>query len=85
MLEAAFSDLNITVQDVVADGDQVVVRMLWSGIHRGRFLGVDPTGKPAQWAVVVFLGSRNGQIVSWWSLVDRFAIVEQITGPSGTS
>jgi predicted ester cyclase len=84
-LQAAFSNLSITVQDIVADADQVVVRLLWSGIHRGRFLGVDPTGKSAQWTVVVFLRLSNGQIASWWSLVDRFAILQQITGQGGPS
>ena len=78
VLEAAFSDLRITVQDVVAHGDKVVVRTLWSGVHRGQFLGIDPPGQRAQSVVIIFLGGHSDQIVSWWSLVDRYAIVEQL-------
>ena len=35
MLHAAFPDLRITIEDIVAEGDRVAVRARWTGAHRG--------------------------------------------------
>lgn len=45
-LHAALSDLRVTIQDIVAEGDRLAVRATWCGIHTGEFRGVAPTGKP---------------------------------------
>ncbi len=40
-----FPDGHEEIQDIVAEGDLVMVRLLLRGTHRGEFLGVGPTGK----------------------------------------
>src|SRR5450432_3229310 len=42
---AAFPDLSMTVEDVVASGDKVVARARFRGTHRGELMGMPPTGK----------------------------------------
>ena len=44
-LRAAFPDLHYTLDDVIAEGDQVAVRWHWTGTHQGAFRGFPPTGK----------------------------------------
>ncbi len=43
-----FPDGQEEIQDIVAEGDLVMVRLLFRGTHRGEFLGVAPTGKPIE-------------------------------------
>ena len=43
-----FPDGREEIQDIIAEGDLVMVRLLLRGTHRGEFLGVAPTGKPIE-------------------------------------
>src|SRR5262249_47337156 len=45
VLFAAFPDLRLTLEDIVAEGDKVVVRYTMTGTHRGAVAGIAPTGK----------------------------------------
>ena len=68
----AFPDIEDTVEDVVAEGDKVVVRWRSRGTHQGELLGVSQTGRH-----VAFTGLRLFRIAgavtaeSWVSLADR--------------
>ena len=45
----AFPDLNLTVEDVIEEGDKVVVRWSVIGTHRGPLAGTPPTNRPPKW------------------------------------
>ena len=45
MLRSAFPDLHATVDDVIAEGDKVVLRLTMRGTHQGGLMGVAPTGR----------------------------------------
>ncbi len=45
MISTAFPDIHETVEDIIAEGDNVVKRTTWRGTHQGEFLGIAPTGK----------------------------------------
>jgi predicted ester cyclase len=45
VLLQAFPDLRLTVEDMIAEGDKVVVRTTVTGTHRGDYMGLPPTGK----------------------------------------
>jgi steroid delta-isomerase-like uncharacterized protein len=42
---AAFPDIRFTIEDLVAEGDKVVIRWSCTGTHQGEFMGLAPTGK----------------------------------------
>src|SRR3990172_7589430 len=44
-LRAAFPDIEMVIEDVIAEGDKVVVRYTARGTHLGQFSGLAPTGK----------------------------------------
>jgi NTE family protein len=50
----AFPDLRVSVRDVVAEGNRVIVRAAMTGTHRRPFAGVEPSGRrvEAHWAFV---------------------------------
>ena len=44
-LAAAFSDLDVTIEDQIAEGDTVATRLRWRAVHTGNFQGLPPTNK----------------------------------------
>lgn len=63
---AAFPDIHFTPEDMVAEGDRVVVRFSIVGTHKGEFIGVAPTGKKVKWTGINIGRVVNGQIVELW-------------------
>ena len=45
VFRAAFPDLKYTIEDIIAEGDKVVVRWTAKGTHKGELLGMPATGK----------------------------------------
>ncbi len=45
MFRAAFPDLHFTIEDMIAEGDTVVVRQTYRGTHKGDLMNIPPTGK----------------------------------------
>src|SRR5215510_1191170 len=56
---AAFPDLQVTVEDVVIQGEKEVVRWIARGTHHGTFMNIAPTGKQ-----IVVSGTDIGRVVN---------------------
>jgi predicted ester cyclase len=67
---AGFSDYHAEIQDVLADGDKVVARVLWTGTQDGPFLGRPATGKKLRFSTADFFRIENGKFVEHWDVVD---------------
>ena len=53
-MKGAFSDIHWEVEEQVSEGDRVVSRFVWTGTHRGAFLGIAATGRRVSvWGVVM--------------------------------
>ena len=65
-VRAAFPDLHIEIEDIIAEGDLVAIHMIWSGTHMGEFRGIAPTGKHVSWGNTAFRRVANGMIVEGW-------------------
>lgn len=74
----AFSDTHFTVEEQIAEGDRVVTRGTWSGIHSGDFQGVPPTGKKIAISAVLFDRIVDGQIVEHRSQFDMLGMMQQL-------
>jgi predicted ester cyclase len=71
----AFSDLDSTEHDLVEDGDALVIRGENSGVHTGRFLGVEPTGKRISWEFLdMYKVGPDGRL-NWHFLVTDWNLV----------
>ena len=77
-LHTAFPDLHTTIEELIAEGDSVVVRLTERGTHRGAFVGISPTGKSVTWSGVDILEVHNGRITKRWGLRDRLELLEQL-------
>lgn len=65
-LWAAFPDLGVTVEDMIAEGDTVAIRVTWHATHEGEFVGIEPTGRGVEFPVLAFLRLRDGKVVERW-------------------
>jgi steroid delta-isomerase-like uncharacterized protein len=69
-LHTAFPDLSETIEDMIAEGDKVVVRNTLRGTHRGDFMGIAPTDKPVTWTTIGILRIVNGKFEEGWIMSD---------------
>jgi steroid delta-isomerase-like uncharacterized protein len=72
---AAFPDLRVDVEEVLADGDQAVVRWTARGTHLGAELGFAPTGKPVTMAGMTWIKTRNGKFAEGWQSSNMFDVI----------
>src|SRR5712691_5435077 len=72
---AAFPDAHITINDICAQGDQVVVRVVVSGTQEGAILGIPASGRFVQWDGVDVYRLSDGKISNIWAGDDWTAIL----------
>jgi steroid delta-isomerase-like uncharacterized protein len=63
MVTAAFPDNHHKVEEVIAEGETVVLRCTLTGKHEGVFMGIPPAGKPIEVSEVHVYRLRDGKIV----------------------
>ena len=79
MVSTAFPDLQVSVDDLIEEGDKVVVRLTANGTHNGVLMGnIPPTGKHAVWMGIDILKLEQGKITERWSLRDLFSMMRQV-------
>jgi steroid delta-isomerase-like uncharacterized protein len=77
-IHQVLGELQVTVDDLVAEGDRVVAFWTQTGIHQAPLFGFPPTGKRVSFAAVSVLRLANGQITEYRARPDRYPFVEQI-------
>lgn len=76
-LLAAFS-APFTIDDLIAEGDKVVIRGTFRSVHNGEFLGVPATGKEVTHTWTAILRIENGKVVERWADVDRLKFMTDL-------
>jgi len=77
-MRAAFPDLQIRVDEQVADGEKVVTRKTFQGTHRGEFIGIAGTGRPIAFEVIDVLTFRGDRIAEHRVVFDRMTLMQQL-------
>jgi predicted ester cyclase len=62
----------ISVDDMVAEGDKVVIRWTARGTNSGSLFGMPATGKPATITGITIERKVNGMTVEGWNNFDQF-------------
>lgn len=75
---AAFPDLRFTIEDMIAEGDKVVIRLTVEGTHRGEFRGIAATGKQVTTKTIAIYKFANGKIVEVWGIRDDLGVLQQL-------
>jgi len=61
-----FPDWHEAIEDIIAEGDKVWVRLTYTGTHTGEFFGLAPTGKKLTMKAVAIYRIVNGKLVEGW-------------------
>jgi len=81
-LRAGLPDLRVTIEDTVAEGDRVAVRMTYRGTHDGELFGSAPTGRTIEWDGLTIRRLRaDGRTVERWIRNDVQALLAQLASP----
>jgi predicted ester cyclase len=78
MYRAAFPDVRMTVDDVIASGDKVVLRWHSEGTHRGELAGLAPTGVHGSATGISIDRWEGGKIVEAWAEWDNMGLARQL-------
>ncbi len=75
---ASFPDYTHVVEEMITEGDRVVVRLTYQGTHQGEREGIAPTGEQVNYAGVQIYTVVDGVARDVWILDDRLALMSQL-------
>jgi len=75
---AAFPDLRMEVDLILAEDDLVAARWTTEGTNTGPWGGSPPTGKPARFSGVNIFRIRQGKVVELWNHRDDLGLMQQL-------
>lgn len=78
VIHSAFPNLTLTVQDLLADGDKVIVRFSIRGTHQRDFMGIPPTGKSINVSAISIYRFEGDKCVELWTEFDQFGMMQQL-------
>jgi predicted ester cyclase len=78
---AAFANISYTVEDLLAVGDRVALRVTTRAIHAGEFHGVGPTGRQVTLTGIVIYRIVDGRIAESWGELDLMGLFRQLRSP----
>lgn len=71
-------DYHTTIEDLIAEGDQVVARVTMTGTHTGDFWGIPPTGRQVHLTAIYIVRIADGKIVEHWGEEDGMKVLKQL-------
>jgi len=74
----AFPDFHVTIEDIIAEGDRVCVRLQETGTHIGDYRGFSSTSNKVSYAVVAIWRLVEGKIVEGWIVYDQLNFLQQL-------
>jgi steroid delta-isomerase-like uncharacterized protein len=75
---SAFPDLRISIDEQIAEGDKVVIRVTLRGTHQREFRGMAPTGREIEVkGITIFRFSEEGKVVESWDSYDQLRMMRQ--------
>jgi steroid delta-isomerase-like uncharacterized protein len=78
IFKAGFPEMQVTIEQLLAEGDMVADRIVARGTNTGAFLGLPPTGKQVQIEAIETYRMANGKIVEAWHVEDIFGLLTQL-------
>ena len=78
-LRAAFPDMHMAVEDLIADGDKAVARFRATGTHQGEFMGIPATGRSIDvQGIDIMRFDGAGLVCEHWGVTDTMAMMQQL-------
>ena len=77
-LHPGIPDMTLPIEDVIAEGGKVLVRLRVKGTHGGDLMGVPATGRPIDIGVLDLFRLEGDRLVEHWALLDNLGLLRQI-------
>lgn len=74
----AFPDLHADIEDIIAEGDKVAIRVMCRGTHKGEIMGIAPTGRQIKVPLMGINRFKDHQAVETFELIDIFGMLQQL-------
>ena len=84
-VERSFPEYRLTILQMVAEGEWVAVRAVFTGAQRGEFAGIPPTGREIEAGAVIFYRIQDGRIVEHHLQFDAAAVMAQLQSAAARS
>ena len=78
MTNAAFPDMQVKLEDIVAEGDKVACLWTATATHKGEFMGMPATGKQVTMKGIHIDRIAGGKIVETWNYSDMMGVMQQL-------
>lgn len=78
VLMPAFPDMKLPLEDFVAEGEKVLVRLRVQATHTGPFGAMAPTGRKIDIGVLDLFQIRDGVLIEHWALLDNLGMMKQL-------
>lgn len=78
VLHPGIPDMALPIEDAVAEGEKVLIRLRVVGTHGGDLMGLPATGKPIDIGVMDLFHVRDGVLVEHWALLDNLGLLKQL-------
>ena len=78
MFRKAFPDLHFTIEDQVAEDDQVATRYTFRGTQQGELMGIAPTGKQVSIGGISIYRFTDGKMQQAWIEYDMLGLLQQL-------
>jgi steroid delta-isomerase-like uncharacterized protein len=78
----ALADVHFTIDDMVAEGDRVAVRVTASARQVGESFGLAPSGRTYTIGEIHIFRIRDGQVTEHWHEFDRAGLIRQLSPPA---
>jgi predicted ester cyclase len=82
---AAFTDMQVTTEDVVEGINGLAIRSRIVATHTGTFLGQKATHRQVAWDMVAIVHTQDGRVVGQWIQPDLWGIYQQLTSASASA
>src|SRR5690348_10610019 len=73
-----FEGYRFEIEELLAEGDRVLVRGWGSGTHTGPFLGIPPTGKTIRFRAAHVFQVVDGKLAARWAYPDMLGMLQQL-------
>ena len=71
-------DMTLPIDDIIAEGEKVLVRLRVRGTHGGELMGIPATGRAIDIGVLDLFQFRGGMLIEHWALLDNLGLLRQL-------
>ena len=75
---ASFPDWTHNIEDMIAEGEKVAVKLTQNGTHQAQYEGIAATGKKVTNPAISIMTIVNGQVKDWWVIEDNLGFMKQL-------